>query len=833
MKVLILSHFNNWYGPKIFLKAPESMEDIDLESIPDLMDLYEVGFFAHSFKELKSVNLLFEISSEYGRGNRELLLISILTDKSNEINLNLSQDILERFSQELKGIKNAYKAFYLDSDVYEGSKTKYEEIKKLFFTFYEYFPKESILLKRPEAKIFIYGLSKAGKTTIVKDLQNSVNKQPTPTTDVSISRIFINNMSVMTYDAPGQGKLKDLWKPHLKNQDALVFVVDITDKERFTEAADFLHSVANMHDMSKLPLLLLFNKIDLMEIEKEYLATKLKVDELQNPEYKIYLTSGLTGEGIEDAFNWLSLRLRNEDKSKETIEVGLIFSKWDEDEGVQIVSTFPDNEFEDPDLLAIKCFSISQFVFGDDKFRKVSFILPFTNINANASIHFDWIPDEEIRGGQLPLALIVFFNEKIPRAIIRQINNFIFKQFDKIKQQFDDKFKIKLSFRSIHDALLKKINSLQPSVQALRLAELRYQALFKAATDAILILDRDTSIVIDANEQAEKLFLMEDREIIGRHASQIGFIEDYSQIRKSIIGQIKTENAPPINMVILNSNNKKIPVEVNANEIQIGGQNIIQCIVRDITERKRSEEALKDALSKYKDAYNSANFYRDLFTHDMNNILNNIQSSIELFSLYINNPYRLGEIKDISEIIKDQVIRGANLVKNVRKLSKIDDIQMKLNSTSVDDVLDAAIQSIYKKFAEKNIDIEINSPKEKFMVLANEYLYDVFECLILNAIKYNENRQIIVQIMIKRTIIDEKPYIQLEFIDNGIGIPEHRKDIVFEGQYEREKGGRAMDIGLSLVKIILEKFGGKIWIEDKVKTDYRKGCVFIVLIPGI
>jgi len=831
MKILILSHFNSWYGPTIFLKAPESLENKDLESIPDLMDLYEKGFFIHSFKQFKSVNLLFEISSEYGRGNRELLLISILTDKNNDINLNLSQDILERFSKELKEIKNAYKAFYVKSEVYDGSRTKFEEIKKLFFTFYEYFPKESILLKRPEAKIFIFGLSKAGKTTIVKDLKNSVNKNPSPTRDVNVSRIFINNMSVMTYDAPGQGKLKDLWKPHLKNQDALVFVLDIADKEKYDEASDFLHSVANMPDLIDLPLLILFNKIDLKNIEKDYLENKLSVDKIKNPSYKTFLTSGLTGEGIEDAFNWLSLQLRRDNKTQDTVDVGLIFSKWDEEEGVKIVNIYPDDEFDDPDVLAIKCFSISQFVFGDEKFRKVSFILPFTSIKANASIHFDYIPDESIRGGQLPLSLIVFFNQKIPRAIIRQINNFIFKNFDKIKEHYNDKFKVKLSLKNIYEALLHKINSLQPSVQALRLAELRYQALFKAATDAILILDRDTGIVIDANEEAEKLFLMEDKEIIGRHASQIGITDKFSDVQRKIIKQISFENSPPINILIMNANNKKIPVEVNANEIQIGGQHIIQCIVRDITERKRSEEALKDALSKYKEAYNSANFYRDLFTHDMNNILNNIQSSIELFSLYINNPYRLGEIKDISEIIKDQVIRGANLVKNVRKLSKIENLDLELKPINIDDVLDDAIQTIYKKFQDKNIDIEINSPNHKLMVKADGYLFDVFECLILNAINYNENRQIIVQIMIEKTQINNKSYIKFVFIDNGIGIPENRKDIVFKGQYEREKGGRAMDIGLSLVKNILEKYHGKVWIEDKVKADYSKGCIFVVLIP--
>ncbi|MBD3197620.1 MAG: PAS domain S-box protein [Candidatus Lokiarchaeota archaeon] len=831
MKVLILSHFNPWYGPKIFLKAPKTNIDEDLNSIPSLMDLYEKGFFIHSFKNFKSANYLFEIQSEYGRGNSELLLISIIIEKKNDVNLNLSEDLLKRFSEELMQVQDAYKSFYMDSDVYQGDPHKYEEVKDLFFTFYEYFPKESILLKRPEANIFVYGLSHAGKTTIIKNLQNSITDNPLPTTNVNISKILINNISIVTYDAPGQSNLKELWIPYLNNQNGLVFVLDIEDKDKFSEAKKTLYDIAQIPKLKDLPLMILLNKVDLAKPDKELLTDELELQKLQDRVIKCFYTSGLTGEGLSKAFNWLSLQLGESMKESNLIDIGIIFSRWHEEDGVKIVSVYPKDELIDPDILAIRCFSISQFVFGEESFEKVSFILPFTHLNANAAIHFDSILYENVRGGELPLSLIVFFNDKIPRAIIQQLTDFIFQEFDVIKTHFSDKGKVRNDLIRIHKQILKKVRSYRPTVKALRLAELKYQSLFKAARDAILILDKTTGIIIDANEQLKKLLLMEFEDIIGMHISQINLSEEYDEITGKIMKQINKENIPPINIFVENSNKKRIPVEVNANEINIGGQSVIQCIIRDITERQRSEAAIKEALEKYKKAYNSANFYKELFTHDMNSILNNIQSSIELFSLYVNNPYKLAEIKDISEIIRDQVIRGATLVKNVREISKIEDTNLKLKKVQLEEILNKSIKSVYKKFPKKNIDIEINSAKYNYKILANDYLFSAFENIIINAIKYNENQRVIVQIMIRKINQIEKDYIQLEFVDNGIGIPDERKELLFKGGYKREKGGRGMDVGLSLAKNVIEAINGEIWVENRDDLDYTKGCNFVILIP--
>ncbi|MFW9971177.1 MAG: sensor histidine kinase, partial [Candidatus Odinarchaeota archaeon] len=116
---------------------------------------------------------------------------------------------------------------------------------------------------------------------------------------------------------------------------------------------------------------------------------------------------------------------------------------------------------------------------------------------------------------------------------------------------------------------------------------------------------------------------------------------------------------------------------------------------------------------------------------------------------------------------------------------------------------------------------------------ANELLQDVFENIILNAVKYNEKDEVCIFIKVSKTQNDGNEYNKIEFIDNGIGIPDERKLIIFKQGNRDLKGTKGMGLGLSLVKRILNAFNGKIWVEDKVKGDFTQGSNFIILLPEL
>ena len=124
-------------GPVVFLKYPEDFEDQIMQKFTSLMDLHDSGFFIHTFGKYQGMNAIFELSSEYARGGREILQISMIFNIENKIDNNFIREILEKFINTIKKIKNLYKAFYNQSNQFEGNLILEQELKFLFFTFYE------------------------------------------------------------------------------------------------------------------------------------------------------------------------------------------------------------------------------------------------------------------------------------------------------------------------------------------------------------------------------------------------------------------------------------------------------------------------------------------------------------------------------------------------------------------------------------------------------------------------------------------------------------------------------------------------------------------------
>jgi len=115
--IVTLSYFHRKIGPVVFYSYPEYELDEQLSKrIANIMDqTVSEGFFTHSFENRISMNYYFEISSEWARGNKEMLMVSIIVDRqvSPEIEreiLNLCKD----FSDKLRSNEDIYTAFYIN-----------------------------------------------------------------------------------------------------------------------------------------------------------------------------------------------------------------------------------------------------------------------------------------------------------------------------------------------------------------------------------------------------------------------------------------------------------------------------------------------------------------------------------------------------------------------------------------------------------------------------------------------------------------------------------------------------------------------------------------------
>lgn len=247
-------------------------------------------------------------------------------------------------------------------------------------------------------------------------------------------------------------------------------------------------------------------------------------------------------------------------------------------------------------------------------------------------------------------------------------------------------------------------------------------------------------------------------------------------------------------------------------------------VTSEITELKRAEEKIRDAQEHM-------NLYRSLFAHDINNIFSNIKLASELCSPYLNDPTKFDKVKELHQVIEEQIIRGDKLIKNVGKLTSLEDSKFPLKRENLNQILSNSIEFIYNSFPNREINVNKEIANKEFFVNANELLLDVFENILINSIKHNENPQVKIDIAVSKTEIENEKYLKIQFKDNGEGISDKRKQNIFQRQKAVKKGEGGMGLGLSLVKKIIDSYNGKIWVEDRVRGVYRKGSNFIVLIP--
>ena len=124
------------------------------------------------------------------------------------------------------------------------------------------------------------------------------------------------------------------------------------------------------------------------------------------------------------------------------------------------------------------------------------------------------------------------------------------------------------------------------------------------------------------------------------------------------------------------------------------------------------------------------------------------------------------------------------------------------------------------------------SPLDRSRIVSGEArLIVIFENLLINSVMFNEHRNIEIEITFSKEKRDKKDFCRIEFRDNGTGIEEIRKLIIFQRASNKDKTISGLGLGLSLVKKIVETYNGKIWVEDIVKGDHSKGSNFILLIP--
>jgi PAS domain S-box-containing protein len=244
---------------------------------------------------------------------------------------------------------------------------------------------------------------------------------------------------------------------------------------------------------------------------------------------------------------------------------------------------------------------------------------------------------------------------------------------------------------------------------------------------------------------------------------------------------------------------------------------------QDITDRKNAENRLQEYTENLKRSNEDLERFAYIASHDLQEPLRNVVS----FSQLLSKRYTGKLDPDANEFI-GYIVEGGKrmqaLVSDLLEYSRVNTRAVPFAPVESEDVVDRVMQNLFFSIQESSATIETGSLPAVLADVAQ--LGMVFQNLIANAIKFRSEEPPYIQISAERSGMMWKFAVR----DNGIGIdPNFHARIfeIFQRLHTRDKYP-GTGVGLAIVKRIIERHGGKIWVESEV----GRGSTFYFTLPA-
>ncbi len=241
-------------------------------------------------------------------------------------------------------------------------------------------------------------------------------------------------------------------------------------------------------------------------------------------------------------------------------------------------------------------------------------------------------------------------------------------------------------------------------------------------------------------------------------------------------------------------------------------------------------------FTRVDEARNQVRMYLDLLTHDVGNLVNPINAYLEVVMGTTQlTPIQYKYLSSAQESARSI----SHLVRNVRRSAQmLESAAIELVPVNLTKSVKQTAAEARSAFLSKKINIRLSLPEQDVWVMADNFLDEVMYNLLTNAIKYDEHEEVVIDVDYALVEFEGKNYAQIRLTDRGIGIPDEFKDKVFSRDYKKLvrpdrpilQRSRGAGMGLSLVKSLLDRYGGKIWVENRVYGDCTRGSIFVFIL---
>ena len=359
--------------------------------------------------------------------------------------------------------------------------------------------------------------------------------------------------------------------------------------------------------------------------------------------------------------------------------------------------------------------------------------------------------------------------------------------------------------------------------EAVKESEEKFRKVFSCSRDALILIDKETGNILDANDYTFRLYGYSRHEILNLKNTELSFEPEMTALAlKEFIERIEVRYHKKKDGTVF-------PVDISASLFVMNGREVVLASIRDITDRLQAEEEIKLKNDELRHINAEKDKFFSIIAHDLRGPFNGFLGFTNLLAEKLPD-FTQGEIQNIAVSMRNSATNLFQLLENLLEWARMQQgfTNFEPNALQLLPFVTTTLQPLLDSANKKGIELIIHIP-ESLQVFADEnMLASTIRNLASNAVKFTPAGGK-VSISAKATP-DGK--IEISVKDSGIGMDAEIVHNMFKLDVSISRKGTdgepSTGLGLLLCKDFIEKHGGRIWAE----SEEGKGSTFCFTLPA-